>query len=287
MKGTSAILGAIVLVAAAGLVYWARVGTPVGVTGQVAPPHRSTPPDSSEGRGDDRGPQLGPAHGSRIDVPQPIAVTRQVVVPFEELSERSAANVALSEDEARWLRQNGYPSHWELHNLQSLDWQAIEAAAYRGDEVAQNLLAERLLAEGDVERAAAMFGNPRGMPSAYAMLRSSELQARLGRFPRVEDNYRQFMLHAEYARLMGDHQVDAVIQSVLPSTVDRQALQRAALRSLPDFARSQFDTAARTGLPPPHPSTRPNQDQWRQVRSGASQALTVQIRSPYMRPPGG
>ncbi len=214
------------------------------------------------------------------------ATIRQVVVSTKDLSQRGASNLALSVEEARWLAQNGYPSAWEIQNLDVLDWKAVRAAAFRGDEVAQNLLAEQLLAAGDVEAAAAMFGNPRGIDSIYAMVRSSELEATLGRFPRAEDNYRQFMLHAEYARLMGDHQIDRVIQRVLPSTVDRRALQQEALRSLPDFARSRFDLAARTNLPAPRPAIRPNQEQWQQIQPGVSQVVTIHLPSPYARPSG-
>lgn len=206
---------------------------------------------------------------------------REVAITTEALSKPTASHLAFSVEEARWLSANGYPSAWELEHLNLLDWEAVRAAAFRGDEVAQNLLAERLVSEGRIEEAAAMFGNPRGMDSIYALLRSAELEASLSRYPRPEDNYRLFMLYAEYARLMGDHQVDRVIDRVLPPNVDRQALQREALRSLPDFARSQFDLAARTQLPPPRPSTRPNLDRWQEAASGTAPIITVEVPSPY------
>jgi len=211
---------------------------------------------------------------------------REVAIPVEALSKPSAIHLALSEEEARWLYANGYPSAWELEHLNLLDWEAVRAAAFRGDEVAQNLLAERLVHEGRIEEAAALFGNPRGMDSIYALVRSAELEASLSRYPRPEDNYRLFMLYAEYARLMGDHQIDRVIDRVLPPNINRQALQGEALRSLPDFVRSQFDLAARTNLPPPRPSTRPNLDRWQAATSGSASIITVEVPSPYAIRPG-
>ena len=219
--------------------------------------------------------------------PQGSVPARLVVVEQEQLSPRAAANLALSVEEALWLRQNGYPSAWELENLESLDWASIEVASGRGDEVAQNLKAERLVASGDVVLAAAMFGNPRGMDSPYALMRSAELQALEGRYGREEDNYTGFMLYAQFAMLMGDHQAEYVIRSVLPGTIHRQRLQASVLPSLPGFVLSRFDLAARTGLPPPRPSSRPNAEQWRQARIGTTPVVTVQLPSPYARRPGG
>jgi len=214
---------------------------------------------------------------------------RQVLVFKEDLAERTASNLALSVEEALWLTQFGYPSAWELQNLDLLDWSAVRTAASRGDTVAQSLLAEQLLANGgDVRTAAMMFNSPNSLNSIYGMVRGAELLASLGRSPRVEDNYGLFMLYAEYARLMGDHQIDHVIDRVLPSTVNRLAFRHEVLRDLPGFVTSRFDIAARTGLPPPRPASRPNEEQWRQIRQGGtSQVVTVQLPSRFARQPGG
>jgi len=66
----------------------------------------------------------------------------------EDLAERTASDFALSVEEALWLTKNGYPSAWELQNLDLLDWNAVQAAAWRDDAVARNLLAEQFLANG-------------------------------------------------------------------------------------------------------------------------------------------
>lgn len=233
----------------------------------------------------ERGDFGGTAHSSSAAG----GAVRQVLVFKEDLAERTASNLALSVEEALWLTQFGYPSAWELQNLDLLDWSAVRTAASRGDTVAQSLLAEQLLANGgDVRTAAMMFNSPNSLNSIYGMVRGAELLASLGRSPRVEDNYGLFMLYAEYARLMGDHQIDHVIDRVLPSTVNRLAFRHEVLRDLPGFVTSRFDIAARTGLPPPRPASRPNEEQWRQIRQGGtSQVVTVQLPSRFARQPGG
>lgn len=96
----------------------------------------------------ERGDFGGTAHSSSVAG----GAVRQVLVFEEDLAERTASDFALSVEEALWLTKNGYPSAWELQNLDLLDWNAVQAAAWRDDAVARNLLAEQFLANGDSHR---------------------------------------------------------------------------------------------------------------------------------------
>lgn len=154
-RSATALIGAAVFIAiiiTASLVFWTNGrepdrSKPVGETGDglaMASPSDETVSAPVPERVD-RG---GPAPSASVAG----GAVRQVLVFEEDLAERTASDFALSVEEALWLTKNGYPSAWELQNLDLLDWNAVQAAAWRDDAVARNLLAEQFLANGDSHR---------------------------------------------------------------------------------------------------------------------------------------
>lgn len=228
-------------------------------------------------------------------VPRPAdAAPSEVTKSLAEMSDRESLASALSAEEQAWLRARGYPTAWELENLDLLDWDAIRRAASQGDAIAQTLLAEQMLRSGDTERAQAMFGVASSHGSIYAKMQASLLDA-LSVDPahvmHPQDAYVSFRLATALAAQLGDHRAAdfAYAHTRHLTGRERQSLDATVLRSLPAYHESWQRSMIQLGRPDlANLQMRPNREQWLPQRRGEPPTLTVlQTPSRFRRPRGG
>lgn len=77
--------------------------------------------------------------------------------------------LAVNEDEALWLRQRGYPSEQQREEAKRLPTAELKSRADKGDLIAASLYGERLMEEGDYEKAYRALLLPATKGSLYAL----------------------------------------------------------------------------------------------------------------------
>jgi|GEM_PF-4479193 len=220
--------------------------------------------------------------------------SQKVVKSIGELTDRASLTSALSAEEHAWLRTRGYPSAWELENLDALDWAAIDRLAAQGDPVATALRAERALRSGDTAAAGSLFGVAKSQGSVYAAMQTA-LQHALAVDPAhvmsPQDAYMSFRLATALATQLGDHRAIEFANAHLQhlTAQERQSLDAATLRSLPAYFESWQDVMNRSGrrdLTVTQP--RPNSEQWRAAQRGGQPSISiVQLPSRFRARLGG
>ena len=87
--------------------------------------------------------------------------------------QKTACNIspflAENENEAVWLRQRGYPSEQQRGEAKRLPTVELKSRADKGDLIAASLYGERLMEEGDYEKAYRAFLEPAIKGSLYAL----------------------------------------------------------------------------------------------------------------------
>jgi hypothetical protein len=77
--------------------------------------------------------------------------------------------LAENENEAVWLRQRGYPSEQQREEAKRLPTVELKSRANKGDLIAASLYGERLMEEGDYEKAYVTLLQPATKGSLYAL----------------------------------------------------------------------------------------------------------------------
>lgn len=176
------------------------------------------------------------------------------------------AFVALSEEERRWLADNGFLSKTRLDALQALGEAALlERAREANDREAATALGLLRQANGDTAGAILALDRAARQGSLYALeqLAFSELQDSLS-VPGIgiadqEAARARFVARMEQARLMGDHRVDVYIDQQAPD-LDMQRHADAILQQTAEYIRQMDEDAAIKGIPARKPDPRPNPD---------------------------
>ena len=176
------------------------------------------------------------------------------------------AFVALSDEERRWLANNGFLTQARLDALQALGEAALlERSREANDREAATALGLLRQANGDTAGAIRALDRAARQGSLYALeqLAFSELQDSLS-VPGIgiadqEAARVRFVARMEQARLMGDHRVDAYIRSAA-SDLDLRRHADHILEQTTEYIRQMDEDAAIKGLPARKPDPRPNPD---------------------------
>jgi hypothetical protein len=196
----------------------------------------------------------------------------------------------MSEEEQAWLTLFGYPSAWELENLDLLDWDAIERAHSLNNPITSVLLAERRLQGGGVVGARAMFDNASYRGSLYGLMQSALLDAQLVNPDKValpQHAYVSFRLATALAEQLGDHRARAFADANLGhlTTRERASLDAETMRSLQSYFETWQRDKVRQGKPQlAQAALRPNASEWRALRPDELPTVTVvQAPSRFLR----
>ncbi len=197
------------------------------------------------------------------------APVEQAVATVTEVLESDPSLVALSVEEAQWLRAHGYPTQAELAALSSQDIRDLELKSRgRGDPKAATLLGLRRLKDGDARGAIGALSYAASLGSLYArqQLAYAELQAQTGYTPGSQivpdfSSQARFVARMETVRILGDHRVDRYINQVA-GKLDRTRYSDDILAQTTEFMRQIGEDAAIRGVKAPGPDPRPNQELW-------------------------
>lgn len=196
----------------------------------------------------------------------------QTVATVTEVLESDPSLVALSVEEANWLRDHGYPTRAELAALPSYDVnELLEKSREHRDAKATTLLGLRRLQDGDARGACSSLDFAARLGSIYAheQLAFAELQLHTGYTPgsevRIPPAFQViFVSRMETARILGDHRVDRYINQVA-GDLDRSIYADHILKQTTEFMRQIGEDAAIKGIRAPGPNPRPNQELWEQI----------------------
>lgn len=192
---------------------------------------------------------------------------------------------ALSPEEAAWLRKHGYPTVNDLQQASSLSERDLWQRAKSGDLVADALLGQKYLGEGDARMAAASFSAAAQHGSLYAREQAAIVNRGRNPDPALAHEYVGFALEMEIARIFGDHRVDAIIRRELPVGAIDANVRAGVLHNLSSQLQLIAEDAKLRGVPPQVPDPRPNADIWAQIDAGTVTEVTVYPR-PDMAPGG-
>lgn len=197
---------------------------------------------------------------------------KQSLATVTEVLESDPSLVALSLEEANWLRDNGYPTRSELAALSSYDVnELLEKSREHRDAKATTLLGLRRLQDGDARGAYSSLDFAARLGSLYAQeqLAFAGLQLQTGytpgsdvRIPAADQVL--FVARMETARILGDHRVDRYINQVARD-LDRSIYADHILKQTTEFMRQIGEDAAIKGVRAPGPNPRPNQELWEQI----------------------
>ena len=230
--------------------------------------------DADAGATAGSGPATAPA-----DQPEAGTAPRLAKVPVEqavatvtEVLESDPSLVALSVEEANWLRDHGYPTRAELAALSSYDVnELLEKSREHRDVKATTLLGLRRLQDGDARGAYFSLGYAADLGSLYAreQMAFAHLQLQTGytpgsdvRIPAADQV--MFVAYMETARILGDHRVDRYINQVA-GDLDRRKYSDDILIQTTEFMRQIGEDAATRGVRAPGPNPRPNQELWEKI----------------------
>lgn len=192
------------------------------------------------------------------------------------------AQVALSPEEALWLRQHGFLTQKEIDSVESLSSSELEGRMRNNaDARAATLLGVRRMRDGDGDGAVIALDRAARSGSLYAVeqLASAELQSATGYRPGHEvaippQIQALFVARMEQARFLGDHRVDFYINRIAGS-LDRRQYGDMILKSAGEYVRQLGEDAALRRRAAPGPDARPNIDQWQQLGSGGRTQVPV------------
>jgi hypothetical protein len=150
---------------------------------------------------------------------------------------------ASSEQEAAWLRANGYPSNEELRNLQGLSDSQLKAAADTGSVTALVVYGERLALGSDTAGGLDALRNAADRDSIYAYYALSKVYAK----NKALRNLVESGSFLRVAYMLGDNKASTAMQTYIPNLhpVENAAIDRRAA--------SLYQTYAKARPPRPRP----------------------------------
>lgn len=183
--------------------------------------------------------------------------------------------LALSVEEADWLRRHGYPTEEELASVPFMSMDALRARHEQGDVIATALMAHKYRQEGELGKAVAAFNAAASRGSLYARMQSG--LASRERNP--EYGYMPLVMEAKLAQILGDHRVGAELQRVLPAKALSSFEERDALSNALTQLQMMAQNRRMAGEPNLSIDLRPNLDVWQQVDAGTVADVLVYPRT--------
>lgn len=175
--------------------------------------------------------------------------------------------LALSREEAAWLRRNGYPTPSELENLDSLDLADLQRRAAGGDAAAMVLFGMRLGGEdgSGLIQLAQVHG------SRFALLEYHRAGSAMG--DTISGNmapYQEsaFISNALVAAMLGDHRASEAVSTNfrVSGSLNHQMLG-SAMEAAQRWLGHLNHRRAQLGLPPLRPDPRPGFSDWEAARA--------------------
>lgn len=130
--------------------------------------------------------------------------------------QKSACNMspflAENENEAVWLRQRGYPSEQQREEAKRLPTIELKSRTDKGDLIAASLYGERLMEEGDYEKAYRVLLQPAIKGSLYALYGLSYNALNHPKHP----DYTSARAYLRLAYLAGDYKATIQLTQTVP-----------------------------------------------------------------------
>lgn len=203
-------------------------------------------------------------------------------LPVERLQSGDLAMLgALSEEEAAWLEEHGFPTAEELGAVPLLEEEELFNAMHQGNAKAAALLGHVRALKGDFAGASSAFYRGMQLGSIYAMeqhaihglIEASDVQD--GRIIATPSAIKAlFVAEMEVARMLGDHRVDHYIRQYA-SGLDMSIHADDILSQTAEYMRQYGMSEA-----PRAPDPRPNASLWSQVDAADPDGIV----SVYLRP---
>lgn len=170
--------------------------------------------------------------------------------------------VALSEEEAEWMKRHYYPTPEDLANLSSID---TEALAGTKDPRLATLQGLALLEKGETMGGISVLNKAAALGSIYAYQEAALAEYELflerhGNDP-VGDMRNLLMARLEVASVLGDHTTRYLVDQHLGSH-DRRRHAYAIQLQVNEYLRQMGSEAQLLGVTPPGPDPRPNSGLW-------------------------
>ena len=140
------------------------------------------------------------------------SVLREYQCPSSDSECRRSPFAATSEQEARWLRANGFPTSRELQEAQQMSLQRLDEHARSGNVIAQSVYADRLLKEGNIAGALGVSLHAANRGSLYALYQLAQVYAADG--ARKDPLTAKAYLRLAY--LAGDYKVASQLANTFP-----------------------------------------------------------------------
>lgn len=182
--------------------------------------------------------------------------------------------LALSAEEADWLRRHGYPTEEELAMVPFLSMETLRARHEQGDVIATVLMGHKYRQEGELGKAAAAFYAAASRGSLYARMQSG--LANHERNP--EYGYMPLVMEAKLAQILGDHRIGAELRRVLPAKALSSFEERDALSNALTQLQMMAQNRRMAGEPNLSIDMRPNLDVWQRVDAGTVADVLVYPR---------
>ena len=198
---------------------------------------------------------------------------RKVEMPLRDVLAGDLRRVALSNEEAEWMRRHGYPTEKEISGLDTLDTTALggsrdpHLATLHGMALARK---REFFAATSVLQAAATLGST----YAYEEGAITEYRLMLERFGPSMDNDDVLRARLEVARVLGDYKVDYLVDKYLPSYPMQERADNVQAHVAVFLGKLGEDAQLRD-LPVPGPDPRPNAQAWQKLREDAKRDPTA------------
>lgn len=189
---------------------------------------------------------------------------------YDVLGVENPELLALSEEEAAWLEDHAYPTPEELTLLGTFDEdELLNRLRDQRDIKAGVLLGLQLSERGELDRAGAVLNSAASSGALYAMelhaLTSLKIMEELGGGVATDADISIFVAQLEMARMLGDHNVDFLIDRYAPG-FDRERHSAHILTLVAEFMRQRGYDAQLRGIPSQGPDPRPNGFEWNELR---------------------